>query len=115
MRVNGYRDLPKDTEICQENTDKLRDFEESIPIKLLDNNNKETQGKTDLAKEKNNENQKIVEKEKNSKKTETEEKKTNNGDEIVSHYKNLNQALNDFFSSEEGEEESEPEEHEANK
>ena len=75
MRVNGYKDLPKDTEICQENTDKLRDFEESIPIKLIENSNKEAQGKTDLAKEKNNENPKIVEKEKNSKKTETEEKK----------------------------------------
>lgn len=114
MRVNGYKDLPKDTEFCQENTDKLRDFEESIPIKIQENNNKEAQGKTDLTKEKNNENQKIIEKEKITKKNENEEKK-NNGDEIVSHYKNLNQALNDFFSSEEGEEESESEEHEANK
>jgi len=116
--VNGYRDLPKEADVCQENTEKLREFEENISVRMPENN-KENQVKIDQTKEKTQEGQKIAEKEKekNTKKVEGEEKKTNNNapDEIASHYKNLNQALNDFFSSEEGEEESENDEHETKK
>ena len=102
--------MPKENEYSLENTDKLREFEETILIKMSDN--KETAPKTENHKQKTAGEIKTLA-ENTVKKPEIEQNKdksSNIPEQITDHYKNLNQALNDFFSSEEGEEESENEE-----
>ncbi len=96
--------MPKENELCLENTDKLREFEETILIKMSDN--KETAPKTENLKEKTTAEIKTSA-EKTAKKPEVEQNKgksSNIPGQITDHYKNLNQALDDFFSSEECEE-----------
>ena len=103
--------MPKETDYSLENTEKLRDFEETISVKMPENKeNKENLTKTEGSKEKSkNEVDKTQEKPLKKQESGHNNNLTNPPEDITSHYKNLNQALNDFFSSEEGEEESENE------
>lgn len=96
--------MPQEKDFSNENTEKLRDFEEIISIK------KTEMKENEVSKVENGEKE---EKEKDSnkksvKKQSSQETKVKiETEQITSHFQNLNQALNDFFSSEEEESENE--------
>lgn len=92
------------TDFSVENTDKLRDVEEIISIKKLENKEIVEVLKVDNEDNKNekdaNANKKIAKKQNSQ-----EIKAKIEPEQITNHFQNLNQALNDFFSSEEEESE----------
>lgn len=93
--------MPKENDWIIENTEKLRESEETVLIKK--NESQEVHSKPALTSEKK-ETDFENKLEKDAKKHENNEKKIDTQENITNHFQNLNQALNDFFSSEEGEE-----------